>query len=252
MSDPNTPTPAPNWYPDPHDATKLRYWDGAAWTDHVAPAAPTAAVGSTPPAAGASAAETQVYAAAPAGPATSATTRRNLLIAGAVVIGVLVVGSIGAAIGAAGRDPEPVATIAPLTPTPTPTPEPTTPSPTPTPTAAPTPTPADPARFRGSANSHLDDMQKDLDDMVVTLDEGGFFRLLSNSVELSFNLGQLQSIDAPDSVAAAYADSLTRLEASIDALSDPIAQSDDPGTRAAIEAVRTEVEATRGVVDQAQ
>lgn len=27
------------WYPDPMgDVTKLRYWDGAAWTDHYAPA----------------------------------------------------------------------------------------------------------------------------------------------------------------------------------------------------------------------
>ena len=27
------------WYPDPMgDTTKLRYWDGAAWTDHYAPA----------------------------------------------------------------------------------------------------------------------------------------------------------------------------------------------------------------------
>lgn len=95
-------------------------------------------------------------------------------------------------------------------------------------------------------------MQKDLDDMVVTLDEGGFFRLLSNSAELSFNLGQLQSLDAPESVAAPFADSLSRLESAIDALVDPIAASDDPGTRVAIEAVRTEVEATRSVVDQAQ
>lgn len=26
------------WYGDPHDATMLRYWDGAAWTEHTAPA----------------------------------------------------------------------------------------------------------------------------------------------------------------------------------------------------------------------
>ena len=252
MSDPNTPTPPPNWYPDPHDPKRLRYWDGVAWTDHFAPASPSASPASAqPPLTGTTAADTRVFAAAPTGP-NNPNTRRNLLIAGAVVVGLLVVGSIGAAIGAAGRDPEPVATVAPETPTLTPTPAPTTPDPTPTPTTDPTSAPVDPARFVGSANSHLDDMQKDLDDMVVTLDEGGFFRLLSNSVELSFNLGQLQSIDAPESVSAAYADSLTRLEASIDALSDPIAASDDPGTRAAIEAVRAEVEAIRGVVAQAQ
>ncbi len=27
------------WYPDPEDASQQRYWDGAAWTEHRAPAA---------------------------------------------------------------------------------------------------------------------------------------------------------------------------------------------------------------------
>ncbi|WP_421740689.1 DUF4041 domain-containing protein [Cellulomonas sp.] len=31
-----TTTPA-NWYPDPHDANQVRYWDGQQWTSHVAP-----------------------------------------------------------------------------------------------------------------------------------------------------------------------------------------------------------------------
>jgi hypothetical protein len=39
-----TQTPA-DWYPDPNDARQLRYWDGSAWTAHVAaalvPALPT-------------------------------------------------------------------------------------------------------------------------------------------------------------------------------------------------------------------
>jgi Protein of unknown function (DUF2510) len=26
-----------NWYPDPHDPSQLRYWDGHQWTDHRAP-----------------------------------------------------------------------------------------------------------------------------------------------------------------------------------------------------------------------
>lgn len=35
-----TPTPA-GWYPDPEQAGQQRYWDGAQWTEHRAPLAPT-------------------------------------------------------------------------------------------------------------------------------------------------------------------------------------------------------------------
>lgn len=37
-----TTTPA-NWYPDPQVPGQMRYWDGAQWTAHVAPAQPSAA-----------------------------------------------------------------------------------------------------------------------------------------------------------------------------------------------------------------
>lgn len=35
-----TQTPA-GWFVDPEDATQLRYWDGAAWTEHRSPRGPT-------------------------------------------------------------------------------------------------------------------------------------------------------------------------------------------------------------------
>ncbi|MEU0499079.1 DUF2510 domain-containing protein [Mycobacterium sp. NPDC006124] len=41
------PTPA-NWYPDPDDATRLRYWDGWTWTEHRAPAPGAADVPAEP------------------------------------------------------------------------------------------------------------------------------------------------------------------------------------------------------------
>lgn len=50
---PPTTTVAPNWYPDPENPTQQRFWDGAAWTQHIRPAvgpvvpAPTAQLGSS-------------------------------------------------------------------------------------------------------------------------------------------------------------------------------------------------------------
>ena len=35
MSD-NVVLPLAGWYKDPSDESRIRYWDGAAWTDHVA------------------------------------------------------------------------------------------------------------------------------------------------------------------------------------------------------------------------
>jgi uncharacterized membrane protein YhaH (DUF805 family) len=34
--------PVVGWYPDPADATQIRYWDGSSWTTHVLPATPAA------------------------------------------------------------------------------------------------------------------------------------------------------------------------------------------------------------------
>ncbi|MCA0331084.1 MAG: DUF2510 domain-containing protein [Actinobacteria bacterium] len=31
---PSVPLPPANWYPDPHSIKRLRYWDGATWTEH--------------------------------------------------------------------------------------------------------------------------------------------------------------------------------------------------------------------------
>ncbi|WP_062517043.1 DUF2510 domain-containing protein [Demequina gelatinilytica] len=38
MTTENTTSPAAGWYPDPSDASRRRWWDGAAWTEQVAPA----------------------------------------------------------------------------------------------------------------------------------------------------------------------------------------------------------------------
>lgn len=252
------------WYPSPEDPTQSRYWDGSQWTQHTSPAAVPApapvATTLSAPAFRPPAAYSSPMPPAPA--AAPASAKKKWLIGGAIAAGVIVVGSVGAAIGAGGsdRDDAPQATAAPAVvqteepveePTPTPTPTPTA-----TPTAAPAPTPevpvVDAVGFRAQAGSHLDDMNKDLDDIIITVQEDGFWRLLSNSGELSFNLGQLQALEVPANIAATWPESLVSLEATLDVLIDAISTEDGATILAAVDSVRAQVEATRGVAISAQ
>lgn len=40
--------PPAGWYPDPHDQSRQRYWDGTQWTDHAAPQTEVAGSASWP------------------------------------------------------------------------------------------------------------------------------------------------------------------------------------------------------------
>ncbi|MBQ3358393.1 MAG: DUF2510 domain-containing protein [Microbacterium sp.] len=250
------------WYPNPDDPTQVRYWDGAQWTLSTAPAvapapAPAAetmvlpttgnATFAPPPA---PAFEAQPAALAPVRPSSS----KKWLIGGAIAAGVIVVGSVGAAIGSGNRtDAAPEASTAPVISTPSTEPVVEEPSATPTPTPQPVVVEVvDAVAFRAQAGSHLDDMQKDLDDIVTTVNEDGFWRLLSNSGELAFNLGQLEALDVPANVAETWPAALTGLETSLDALTDAISTQDGPTIIAAVDAVRGQVESSRGVVGTAQ
>lgn len=263
------------WYPSPEDPTLNRYWDGMQWTEHSAPAlavsapvspsAPSSPAFSAPapgsaPSPGPAPANATIPVfppppgpvAAPA-PASSASPQKKWLIGGAIAAGVIVVGSVGAAIGAGGdRDEAPQASTAPVV---VETEEPAaaepTPIATPTPSASVEAEVVDAVAFRAQAGSHLDDMNKDLDDIVVTVQEDGFWRLLSNSGELAFNLGQLEALDVPANVAVTWPESLVALDTSLDVLADAVSAQDGPTILAAVEAVRTQVETTRGVVDSA-
>ena len=79
------------------------------------------------------------------------------------------------------------------------------------------------------ARGDIRDMDKDLDDMEVALGEGGIFRLLGNSLELSFNIGQLQSLTPPQEIAAQWNKSLETLSSRADDLSSML--SGDATTR---------------------
>ena len=184
--------------------------------------------------------------AAPVPPAAgSAKTKKFLIVAASVVGGLILVGAVGGALGAGRDDRVPAAG---LTEVPTSSP---TPTPTPEDVAPPAVADVDVERFQAEASRDLDDLAKDLDDMVRTVDEGGFWRLLSNSLEVSFNYGQLSAHTPPPSVADAYAAGLQNLDAAITALSDLVTGEDTGAILAAIEHTRGQAAALRAVVDSA-
>lgn len=229
-----TPPPTPaGWHNHPTEPALLQYWDGTKWTEHTAPRA------TEPPVA--------------ASKAMSKATKGVLIGVGSLVV----VGMIASIATAANGNGEPVAQ-SPSIESSAPVDEAPTPSATPTPTVAaaapatPAPEPVvDVAGFKSDSYRDLDDFEKDLNDLIVTVDEGGFWRLLSNSAELSFNLGQMETHDAPLSVSGEWAAGLVTLDTAITSITDAIS-ADDPGTiKAAIEAARGQVNVLRSVVDRA-
>ncbi|WP_243074056.1 DUF2510 domain-containing protein [Microbacterium sp. SS28] len=251
-------TPA-GWYPDAGNAGTLRFWDGQRWTEATADAEPAVAAAAAllppppppPPA---------VFPAGPPPLPASGTAPpprpgrdpkvKKWLVGGAIAAGVVIVGSTGAAIGAASTDGSDAPAARPSASAPAEAPV-ETPSEEPADAVSEQPEVADPVAFRAQANSHLDDMQKDLDDIVLTVAEDGFWRLLSNSAELAFNQGQLESLDVPASVATAWSGSLAALDAAQTALDDAIETQDGPSILAAVEGVRAQVEAARTVAESA-
>lgn len=104
MSEQGGDRPA-GWYPDPEMADTVRYWDGSAWTGHLAPASGAPA--------------TPLTSAAPSAPAhPSRGSGRWLLIAGGVVALVLLIGA-AAFIATRGENAPSAGADAATTPTPT-------------------------------------------------------------------------------------------------------------------------------------
>jgi hypothetical protein len=118
-----TTTPA-GWYPDPHDASRRRYWDGAVWTEHVDQ--PAAALPPSPPAPPV-ATPTQPLAPVawtPPPPRPQDWYRKPWVVGAGAVVAVAVL--VSAVSGGGGDDPEPVSSPAQPTVTVTADPAPAT------------------------------------------------------------------------------------------------------------------------------
>jgi hypothetical protein len=118
-----------------------------------------------------------------------------------------------------------------------------TPSEQPTPYGSPsatessTPVPVSPTELRSSALGDLADMRKDVADGKRAIEQGGILRLYGNSLELYFNLGQLQSIYPSEDIADKWNSKLLNLETAIDIYSDGLSTDSVTKSRANLDKI---------------
>lgn len=111
--------------------------------------------------------------------------------------------------------------------------------------------------FVVSGAGQVIDMNKDLDDAVRRAENSQLIRLSGNILELSFNLGQLQSLDAPSAVASDWQEAMGKLESSIDSISDVLSDfiADEASLSEmleAIESVRARVNALTSILERVE
>ena len=106
------------------------------------------------------------------------------------------------------------------------------PAPIPKATPKPTPKPESPVLFRVSALKDLADLKKDIGDAQLAVEKGGTWKLLGNSVEIKYNIVQLQLRRPP----AQYAKNWSTALAQINALSDQFSKNISGGSVASTRA----------------
>lgn len=110
-------------------------------------------------------------------------------------------------------------------------------SPSPTESVSETPIPLSPVEFRAYALGDLADMRKDVADAKKRINDGGFARLLGNVLELTFNVGQLQSITPSEDIAEEWNSKLAKLEAAVDKFSEGVGENSVSATRSDLDEI---------------
>lgn len=216
------------WYPDTEQPGNERWWDGTQWTEQRRPGIPAVPA----PAPYQSAAAQPL---APAAPQAGANAQKPLwkrtwFIVTAAVVALIVVGSVSGAI-AGGKKTDAIA-VADTTPvaSPTPTPAQTSSAPSPTPSTppveAPAPAAVDPTFFKANAGKQLDDYAKDLSDLSDAVAKGSTLRVMSNSIELAFNEGELAAIAPTTNIAPEWTTALAGLSITTTQIADAISKKD--------------------------
>lgn len=94
------------------------------------------------------------------------------------------------------------------------------------------------AQFAVSARGDAKELLKDATDAEVALEDGGMFRLIGNGLEMSFNLGQLQALDPPKSVAREWNRELNKIDAAIDEYTDAIGGDSETKIQSSIDTIK--------------
>jgi hypothetical protein len=84
--------------------------------------------------------------------------------------------------------------------------------------------------FTMSARGDLKDLYKDLNDMNDAINDGSIWRLLSNDMELAFNIGQLSALEPPSRIASEWQGQFGLLEKAVDAIGTAISDDASIGT----------------------
>ena len=201
--------PPAGWYADPSDASAMRYWDGNIWTESTSMNAPDpgSIVPSVKPATG-----EPFY-------------KKKWVIAVAVIVGIGVVAGGG---NSGNNDAKVFVSGSPTSSpsqevqeSPTASPEETITS-TPTPEESLSPVADSPVYFYTSASGDLSDMDKDFLDLLNAIDTGGTIRMATNSLEISFNIGQLESLVPPELISEDWTREFGKLVQETDAISEDI------------------------------
>ena len=93
------------------------------------------------------------------------------------------------------------------------------------------------AAFAVSARGDIKELRKDAGDAQVALDDGGTLRLITNGGEMSFNLGQLQALEAPKSVATEWNRELKKLDKAVTAYTEAVSGDSVSKIQKSIDAV---------------
>lgn len=262
------------WYPDEQQPGGERWWDGFQWSEHRRPASvPLAPVPPAPtPQVDWSAHTSTAYSAhplitpdtpaerpgsamqPPAAAANKPLWKRTWFIVTAVVVALIVVGSVSSAIAGGNRGrSEPVA--ADVTPVASPMPTPTEASSSPAPAPKETPSSArnavDPTYFKAAANKQLDDYSKDLDDLTEAAAKGSSFRVMSNNVELAFNEAQLATLEPTDNITTEWTIALAGLSITTTQLADAGSKDDYTTLNSAIIQAKQQVQSLRDIAARA-